>query len=166
MKPNKYDYLKAVGSFFGGLLAMAAVVLVLVLVVSAMLTFEAFAAVVGILGLAAIVFWVVGGIIKAMAEQSAKDRHFESTVQTNLGRLSFEEMLDQIDDIYQISVEELKHFTDTELSVLMKALECSVRVYPRQFSVEYWESWYEIVWDDTYLYLSDVKALLDNMMEM
>lgn len=166
MKPNKYDYLKAVGSFFGGLLAMAAVVLVLVLVISAMLTFEAFAAVVGILGLAAIVLWVVGGIIKAIAEQSAKDRHFESTVQTNLGRLSFEEMLDQIDDIYQISLEELQHFSDTELSVLVKALDCSTKVHPRHFSVEYWESWYEIVWDDTYLPLHDVKALLDNMLEM
>lgn len=166
MKPNKYDYLKAVGKFFGGLLATAAVVLVLVLIVGAMLTFEAFAAVVGILGCAAIVFWVVGGIIKAIAEQSAKDRHFESTIQTNLGRLSFEDMLDKIDDIYQISVEELKHFSETERAVLMKALECSVRVHSRQFSVEYWESWYEIVWDDTYLYLSDVKALLDSMQEM
>lgn len=74
MKPNFKDYLKATGVFVLALLASISIVLLILLGIFLIATYQAVAIGLGLAALAGFVIWFVGGWIHLLAVNNALDR--------------------------------------------------------------------------------------------
>lgn len=74
MKPNFKDYLKATGVFALALLASISIMLLILLGIVLLATYQVVAIGLGLAALAGFVIWFVGGCIHLLAVTNARDR--------------------------------------------------------------------------------------------
>lgn len=149
MKPKFTDYLLGVAVILGIAAFIPAVIGILFAIDLFMESFPIVAVIIclGVIGGA--LSWALVSSVRAFAKANAEDRYFSKTVQTSKGRLTFPEIVKELEHLTAISYDELDHLSTDERLALMELFRKNPE---RCITTNYRKGSRDVYWDHSYTF--------------